>query len=174
MPSLVHAQPCSQPIKTKFYCRPVIVGDEKGKLLEVLLDEKEKRDPLVKTLYSFEDAPEKITGLEQHLAQQRTLVLVATITRLYVFVGDRDLEPLFASYPESAGQHFCQTSLPITARCLTKHWGLLGHRLHSRVSQWSHAVWTWSKQKGRQAALQSLAHVVHEHRAHKEGCMSCS
>ena len=88
------------------------MGDEKGKLLEVVLDEKEKRDPLVKALYSFEDAPEKITGLEQHLAQQRTLVLVATTTRLYVFVGDRDLEPLFASYPESASKHFCHTSLP--------------------------------------------------------------
>ena len=112
LPSLVHAQPCSQPMKTKFSCRPVIVGDEKGKLLEVLLDEKEKRDPLVKAVYSFEDAPEKITGLEQHLAQQRTLVLVATTTRLYVFVGDRDLEPLFASYPESAGQHSRHTSLP--------------------------------------------------------------
>ena len=90
------------------------MGDEKGKLLEVLLDEKEKRDPLVKALYSFEDAPEKITGLEQHLAQQRTLVLVATAMRLYVFVGDRDLEPLFASYPESAGEPFRHASLPNT------------------------------------------------------------
>ena len=84
-------------------CRPVIVGDDKGQLLEVILDEKEKRDPPVKPLYSFEDAPERITGLQQHLAQQRTLVLVATATRLYVFVGGKDLEPLFASYPPSAG-----------------------------------------------------------------------
>ena len=84
-------------------CRPVIVGDDKGQLLEVILDEKEKRDLPVKPLYSFEDAPERITGLQQHLAQQRTLVLVATATRLYVFVGGKDLEPLFASYPPSAG-----------------------------------------------------------------------
>lgn len=84
-------------------CRPVIVGDDKGQLREVLLDEKEKRDLPVKTLYSFEDAPERITGLEQLSSQQRTVVLVATLTRLYVFVGGKDLEPLFASYPESAG-----------------------------------------------------------------------
>lgn len=93
------------------FCRPVIVGDEKGQLLEVVLDEKEKRDPPVKALYSFEDAPEKITGVEQHRAQQRTLVLVATALRLYVFVGDRELEPLFASYPESAGKSLRHISL---------------------------------------------------------------
>ena len=83
--------------------RPVIVGDDKGQLLEVVLDEKEKRDPPVTALYSFEDDPARITGLQQHRAQQKTLVLVATVTRLYVFVGCKDLEPLFASYPESAG-----------------------------------------------------------------------
>ncbi len=86
--------------------RPVIVGDDKGKLLEVTLEEKEKRDPVVKALYSFEDAPARITGLQQHLAQQRTLVLVATAARLYVFVGGKELEPLFATYPESAGKIF--------------------------------------------------------------------
>lgn len=83
--------------------RPVIVGDNKGQLLEVVLDEKEKRDPPVKALYSFEDAPAPITGLQQHLAQQKILVLVATVSRLYVFVGGKDLEPLFTAYPESAG-----------------------------------------------------------------------
>ena len=88
------------------------MGDDKGQLREVVLDEREKRDPLVKALYSFEDAPEKITGLEQHMAQQRVLVLVATAMRLYVFVGDRELEPLFASYPESAGKHLHHVLLP--------------------------------------------------------------
>ena len=80
------------------------MGDDKGQLLEVVLDEKEKRDPPVKALYSFEDAPARITGLQQHLARQRTLVLVATVSQLYVFVGGKDLEPLFAAYPESAGE----------------------------------------------------------------------
>ena len=84
--------------------RPVIVGDDKGQLLEVVLDEREKRDPPVKALYSFEDVPARITGLQQHLAQQRSLVLVATVSRLYVFVGGKELEPLFAAYPESAGK----------------------------------------------------------------------
>ena len=45
-------------------CRPVIVGDDKGQLLEVVLDEKEKRDPPVKALYSFEDAPARVTGID--------------------------------------------------------------------------------------------------------------
>ena len=100
-----------QNVKERTYCllglrRPVIVGDDKGQLLEIVLDEKEKRDPPVKLLYSFEDAPARITGLQQHLAQQRTLVLVATVGRLYVFVGGKDLEPLFAAYPVSAGEVF--------------------------------------------------------------------
>ena len=93
------------------------MGDDKGQLLEVVLDEKEKRDPAVKALYSFEDAPARITGLQQHLAQQRTLVLVATVARLYVFVGGKDLEPLFASYPESAGKrHFATQSQGLSQR----------------------------------------------------------
>ena len=93
------------------------MGDDKGQLLEVVLDEREKRDPPVKALYSFEDAPARITGLQQHLAQQRTLVLVATVSRLYVFVGGKDLEPLFAAYPESAGEALMSSLLQDTS-CL--------------------------------------------------------
>ena len=148
------------------------MGDEKGKLLEVLLDEKEKRDPLVKAVYSFEDAPEKITGLEQHLAQQRTLVLVATTSRLYVFVGDRDLEPLFASYPESASEYFCHTSLPAHRRNLTEHLGLLCYRFtFMRLAVASCLV---VRLKHWQAAPQSLAHEEHGQKRHKRGCVSCS
>ena len=170
----MHAQPCSQPVKTHFLCRPVIVGDEKGKLLEVLLDEKEKRDPLVKALYSFEDAPERITGLEQHTAQQRTLVLVATTTRLYVFVGDRDLEPLFASYPDSAGERFCHAPLPNTKDVGENTWGCWAMNSASLISQSSHALCIWSRLKPWQAASQSLAHEIHGHRTHKRVCVFCS
>ncbi len=58
----------------------------------------------MKELYNFEDMPEPIRGLEQReLPEDRMLVLVATPTRLYVFVGGPTLEALFVSYPDSAG-----------------------------------------------------------------------
>lgn len=87
-----------------FLCRPVILGTDTGKLLEVVLDEKDKRDAPVRQLYDFEDALEPIRGLEhQALQGDKSLVLVATPTRLYVLVGGPTLEAVFASYPESAG-----------------------------------------------------------------------
>ena len=62
----------------------------------------------MKELYSFEDVPEPIHGLEQQeLPGDRTLVLVATPSRLYVFVGGPTLVALFQSYPDSAGGHNC-------------------------------------------------------------------
>jgi hypothetical protein len=72
--------------------------------LEIVLDEKDKKDAPVKQLYDLEDVPEPIKGLEhQCLSGDKSLVLVATPTRLYVFMGGPTLEAVFASYPDSAG-----------------------------------------------------------------------
>lgn len=89
-------------------CRPVILGTDNGKLLEITLNEKDKKDGPIKELYDFEDVPEPIQGLEQQtLPGDKTLLLVATPSRLYVFVGGPILEALFASYPDSAGGAPC-------------------------------------------------------------------
>lgn len=87
------------------HCRPVILGTDKGKLLEISLEEKDKKDGPVKELYNFEDVPEPIRGIEQQdLSGDRLLLLVATPSRLYVFVGGPTSDALFASYPDSAGR----------------------------------------------------------------------
>ncbi|BDA49156.1 Vacuolar protein sorting-associated protein 18 homolog [Coccomyxa sp. Obi] len=110
---------------------PVILGSDNGKLLEMNLEEKDKKEAPVKELYNFEDVPEPIHGLEQQeLPGDRSLVLVATPSRLYVFVGGPTLEALFQSYPDSAGdlRNFLHCPGESSSRGLLQTWAPLGSR----------------------------------------------
>ena len=85
--------------------REVVLGDDAGGLHSFSADERDKRERAAAPLYAFEGrACAPITGLQQHaLAGRRTLVLVATATRLHAFAGGPTLEALFSAYPESSG-----------------------------------------------------------------------
>ena len=85
--------------------REVVLGDDAGGLHSFAADERDKRERAAAPLYAFEGrACAPITGLQQHvLAGGRTLVLVATATRLHAFAGGPTLEALFSAYPESSG-----------------------------------------------------------------------
>ena len=85
-------------------CRPVLLGTRKGTLQALSVDEKDKKEAALSQLYDFEDMPEPVSGLHQQpLPGNKTLVLVATPSRLYAFIGGPTLEALFKSYPDSAG-----------------------------------------------------------------------
>ena len=82
-----------------------MLGDDVGGLHSFAADERDKRERAAAPVYAFEGrACAPITGLQQHaLAGGRTLVLVATATRLHAFAGGPTLEALFSAYPESSG-----------------------------------------------------------------------
>lgn len=50
-------------------CRPVVVVDDKGKLLALLLDRRKGKDPLVKALDALLGTPAKSTGWQQYMGQ---------------------------------------------------------------------------------------------------------
>ncbi|GKC22418.1 hypothetical protein Tco_1024568 [Tanacetum coccineum] len=79
----------------KFPCttstREVILGTENGKLHEIAVDEKDKRDKYIKFLFELSEYPEAFEGLQMETASMGNVtiyyVMAVTPTRLYSFTG---------------------------------------------------------------------------------------
>ncbi|GJZ90103.1 hypothetical protein Tco_0662030 [Tanacetum coccineum] len=71
--------------------REVILGTENGKLHEIAVDEKDKRDKHIKFLFELSEYPEAFEGLQMETASMGNVtiyyVMAVTPTRLYSFTG---------------------------------------------------------------------------------------
>ena len=88
----------------------MLLGTGSGTLLEMVLEERERREPLPRPLYDLGGPTHPVHGLAlAALPHSRTLALVATPSRLLVFAGGPGLEQLFALYPEAPGATCART-----------------------------------------------------------------
>lgn len=86
-------------------CRPVLLGTSTGALLELLVDEKDKREKAPKQLHQLPAPAEAVLGLMQHSsASGRCLMMLATSSRLCVFAGQGSMEAVL----EAAGAYWQQ------------------------------------------------------------------
>jgi len=75
-----------------------LIGTGQGALMELHVDEREKKERAFKHLYSVGEGREPISGVCMELNPERMVVIVATPTRFFVFVGRSSLEETFAAY----------------------------------------------------------------------------
>ena len=86
-------------------CRSLLLGTATGAVLELQIDEKDKRDRAPKQVLQMPGPPEPIYGLCQHAwSGDRLLVLLATPSQLSVYVGKGTAETLFESYAANPGR----------------------------------------------------------------------
>ena len=81
--------------------REVAVGTATGAILELSMEEKEKRERGGNVVLDLE---QPVRGLCQlALPSDRRLLLVTTPARLYAFAGSGSLQTIFSSYPDPSG-----------------------------------------------------------------------
>ncbi len=86
-------------------CRSLLLGTATGAVLELQIDEKDKRDRAPKQVFQMPGPPEPIYGLCQHAwSGDRLLVLLATPSQLSVYTGKGTAETLFESYAANPGR----------------------------------------------------------------------
>ncbi|CAM6102948.1 unnamed protein product [Calypogeia fissa] len=91
----------------------VIVGTTTGQLFELLVEEKDKREKYVNKLFELTERLEPFVGVQMETVgagpSVRHLVMAATPSRLYVFVGNGSLELVFQEYSDQVARF---TELP--------------------------------------------------------------
>lgn len=96
---------------TEASTREIILGTENGQLHEVSVDEKDKKEKYIKSLFELNELPEAFTSLQMETTGInngiRYYVMAVTPTRLYSFTGIGSLESVFASYADRA-VHFME------------------------------------------------------------------
>eukprot|EP00850_Spirogloea_muscicola_P002070 SM000008S22159 [mRNA] locus=s8:142254:150448:+ [translate_table: standard] len=103
--------------------REIVAATEEGQLLELLIEEREKREKYVRLLYEpagenrepFSDVQMETTGTAPSL---RYFVMAVTPTRLYVFTGVGTLEAVFTPYSTQLPRY---TELPSTYNASELH-----------------------------------------------------
>ncbi|BBN08408.1 vacuolar protein sorting-associated protein 18 [Marchantia polymorpha subsp. ruderalis] len=82
--------------------RDVVLGTTTGQLFEMSVEEKDKKEKYVNKLFEITEMPEPFIGVQMETvgtgASTRYLVLAATASRLYTFVGTGSLEATFQAY----------------------------------------------------------------------------
>ncbi len=92
------------------------MGSEAGTLYGFCVEERDKKERHARPLYDMAERREAIVGAaQQGLPRGRTLLLVATPSRLYVFAGVGSADAVLASYPPdvAGGCHVICTSFPL-------------------------------------------------------------
>ncbi|XP_030459508.1 vacuolar sorting protein 18 isoform X1 [Syzygium oleosum] len=96
---------------TEASTKEVILGMDNGQLHEIAVDEKDKREKYIKSLFELSELPEAFTGLQMETASVSTgtryYLMAVTPTRLYSFTGIGSLEAVFAKYVDRA-VHFME------------------------------------------------------------------
>ena len=81
-----------------------MVGTAGGSLYEVAVEERDKKEKVVRQLYDRSDQREPFSAVEMEVSgtgsSLRYLILAATPTRLYVFNGGGSLEITFGRPPK--------------------------------------------------------------------------
>eukprot|EP00884_Botryococcus_braunii_P001644 jgi/Botrbrau1/11480/Bobra.0360s0007.1 len=78
----------------------VVVGSEKGTVHTFTVEERDKKEGAVKLVYDMSERREAVRGAaQQPLARARTLLLLSTPTRLFVFVGSGTASEVLSTYP---------------------------------------------------------------------------
>ncbi|KAL3688498.1 hypothetical protein R1sor_014807 [Riccia sorocarpa] len=82
--------------------RDIVLGTTTGQLFEMSVEEKDKKEKYVNKLFELSEMPEPFVGVQMETvgtgASTRYLVVAATPSRLYVFVGSGSLEATFQAY----------------------------------------------------------------------------
>ncbi|KAF0897711.1 hypothetical protein E2562_000427 [Oryza meyeriana var. granulata] len=103
---LVNAVAWNRQTITEASTKEVILGTEDGQIFEITVDEADKKEKYVKTLFTLSELQEGIKGLQMETAvvgnSTRFYVMAVTPTRLYSFTGIGSLETVFASYSDHA------------------------------------------------------------------------
>ncbi|MCL7028399.1 hypothetical protein MKW94_006483 [Papaver nudicaule] len=91
---------------TEACTREIVLGTDNGRLYEMAVDEKDKKEKYINKLYELSELPEAFMGLQMevaslvHAATSRYYVMAVTPTRLYSFTGIGTLDTVFASYSD--------------------------------------------------------------------------
>ncbi|EEE68143.1 hypothetical protein OsJ_26247 [Oryza sativa Japonica Group] len=103
---LVNAVAWNRQTITEASTKEVILGTEDGQIFEIAVDEADKKEKYVKSLFTLSELQEGIKGLQMETAvvgnATRFYVMAVTPTRLYSFTGIGSLETVFASYSDRA------------------------------------------------------------------------
>uniref|UniRef100_A0A0E0LRV8 RING-type domain-containing protein n=1 Tax=Oryza punctata TaxID=4537 RepID=A0A0E0LRV8_ORYPU len=103
--ALVNAVAWNRQTITEASTKEVILGTEDGQIFEIAVDEADKKEKYVKSLFTLSEQ-EGIKGLQMETAMvgnaTRFYVMAVTPTRLYSFTGIGSLETVFASYSDRA------------------------------------------------------------------------
>ncbi|KAI4322619.1 hypothetical protein L6164_022296 [Bauhinia variegata] len=96
---------------TEVSTKEVILGTDNGQLHEISVDEKDKKEKYIKSLFELRELPEAFMDLQMETANiingTRYYVMAVTPTRLYSFTGIGSLETVFSSYIDRA-VHFME------------------------------------------------------------------
>ncbi|KAK3014011.1 hypothetical protein RJ639_008443 [Escallonia herrerae] len=96
---------------TEASTKEVILGTDNGQLHEIAVDEKDKKEKYIKSLFELTELPEAFMDLQMETASisngTRYYVIAVTPTRLYSFTRIGLLDAVFASYVDRA-VHFME------------------------------------------------------------------